>query len=250
VRRRSAGLWGLVTLVALATASCGDQAVQFDTRYASDFAQANRSTVSVLGVFQDGRLSTEAWKQMGPSLSSSLGGGACEVGFSEELASQKPDLSAAISDVASADGVTDELIDELARAAKGDTVLFVTVSGKVPKAAAPTSSSSGAAPQVAAGGGGRGSRRGGGGGRSSARGQGPRPGGGENDVLEMSASLYSASAHHPLALLELHYTGPSAEDALQKFVAKLGTVVKGARCTGWDWNAPIEEERIRKLMSQ
>ncbi|HEY4105506.1 MAG TPA: hypothetical protein VGM44_16520, partial [Polyangiaceae bacterium] len=57
--------------LALLPVACGSGAA-FDTRLASDFAPA-RHTVSVLGVYKDGRMALGSWDTLGPYFTHALG---------------------------------------------------------------------------------------------------------------------------------------------------------------------------------
>ena len=119
----------LVLAPALSCALCacsGD--AQLSSRFASDFAHAPH-TLAVLGVYKDGRMSSEAWEAVGPGLSRPFGA-TCDTGFAQLEAKNQP-LSGAIDDYTRANGVGDDLLEQLAPAAQGDLILVVTVAGHV-----------------------------------------------------------------------------------------------------------------------
>src|ERR1700722_13130989 len=97
----------LATCVPLtAVAGCSD--AQITTRYAPTFTHAPH-TVSLLGVYKDGRMNPDVWEQIGPALSTPLGG-KCGPGY-DSLVNGNPALSAAIDDYARANGIGDDLLD-------------------------------------------------------------------------------------------------------------------------------------------
>jgi hypothetical protein len=209
-----------------------------------------RHTVSVLGVFKDGRMSDDAWGAIAPRLSTAFGA-ACPALYGAQLAQAKPALSEAIDDYARANGVGEELLDQLGPAAGGDLILVVNVAGRVTKptggGGGDTSSVSGGTPATARSGagpmGGMGSRQ---------RLMGPRglEARRDADALELSASLFSVRLHRSVALVAMRYTGDSADDAVSKLAAKLAATIPGSTCGGWNWSAPVDDHRIRELAEQ
>lgn len=233
-------LFGMTELMAL---SACDDGVKFTTKFASDVAPAQR-TVSVLGVYKDGRMSVDGWAALGPRVAAALGGGECPVGY-DILAESNGPLAQAIDDYAEADGPTDDLLAQLAPAARGDSILVLTFAGKLPRRAiADAGARASPSPGMA-------SPRGGGrmgGSRSIGGTRGPMPGGAPEDTnaLDISASLYSVRDARSIALLALQYTGESVDDAITKFAAKLAQTFPRAVCGGWNWDAKIDPERIRQ----
>jgi hypothetical protein len=130
---RVAPLWPLALALAVAVASCADDPAKFDVRAASDFAKTG-VTVSVLGVFKDGRMSAESWPTLGARLSAPFSRtGACEIAYADALFATAPALAASIDEYATANGITDELLDELAPMATADTILVFTIAGHPPQ---------------------------------------------------------------------------------------------------------------------
>ncbi len=227
----------------LLTACAGS--TQITTRYAPDFAHTPH-TVSVLGVFKDGRMNADAWAQLGPGLSASLGG-RCQAGY-DALASTNQGLSAAIDDVARANGVGDDLLERLAPAATGDLVLLVTVAGQVATGTEPgpdTSLVAGGPPVT----GGNKYR-----GMSVPRG----PTGSLNKnrpitdgtAFEIALTLYSVSQRRSVGSLQMLYNGPSVDDAVARISARMREELPGSTCSTWNWSAPIDEHAIRELVER
>lgn len=126
----------LASALGLATGSCGDPNASFTTKLASDFPPSGH-TVSVFGVFKEGRMSPEAWGDLGGKLSAAFAGTACAAEYSDELLASNAPLSSAIDDYARANGIGDELLDAVAPAATGDLVVVFTIAGKVAAAGGP-----------------------------------------------------------------------------------------------------------------
>jgi hypothetical protein len=243
--------------VAIATAAicCGDPHASFTTKVASDFPPTGH-TVSVFGVFKEGRMSPETWAELGAGLSSAFGPGACAAEYSDDFVTSNGPLSSAIDDYARANGIGDELLDAVAPAATGDLIAVFTMAGKVASPGAEGragGANTGGMPPAApntmmrGGTGFRGSHGGmpGMGGPMSdpRRGFGGAPG----DGLEVSASLFSVSQHKSVALVAMRYVGDSLPDAMAGLAAKLRAAVPGATCGAWNATVHLDEQRIRGL---
>jgi len=236
-----------IALAFLGGISACDDGVKFTSKFASDVAPARRS-VSVLGVYKDGRMSVDGWETLAPHIVPALGGAECAVGY-DMLAAGNAKLAQAIDDYTQADGPTDDLLTQLAPAARGDSILVLTFAGKLPQR---LGSDAGARPTAAPT---MGGPRGGGrmgGSRSGGRMRGPAPGAAtdEANALDISASLYSVRDSRSVALLELEYTGTSVEEAIRKFAAKLAASFPQAVCAGWNWEAKIDADRIRQEVDE
>jgi hypothetical protein len=239
-------------LVGLAFAAgcvaCGD--ASFTTRFASDYVR-DRHVVSVLGVYRDGRMSSDAWGSIGPKISAALGAQSCNIAYAEPLVSTNGTLWSAIDDYARANGPTDDLLVQLAPAAKGDLILVLTLAGKVraplkgPLAEEASAASSG-------GGGPGGGGPGGGGGIMGGRGAaGPRASrhkDTDTNALDFSASVFSVARGHSVALVSMEYSGSSADEAITLFSAKLARELRGTTCAGWSWDAPVDAAHIRQMI--
>jgi hypothetical protein len=237
LRRLAAAALTGVALTSL-PGGCGAGA-EFETRVAPGFNPQHHA-VSVIGVYKDGQMSAEAWSVIGPRLASSLGTGGCPAGYALASANGPSGLVAAIDDYARANGPTDDLLAQLAPAAKGDLLLTVTVAGRPPTPEKTSVTGD-------TGSGGMGGTRGG---------PAPRPGRrGEHapidtNVLDVSASLFSVSAHRSVAEIAMTYSGATVDDALTRFAQRLATDLPGATCAGWDWAAPVDAEHIRASIEQ
>src|SRR5260221_8231220 len=115
-------------LMLLMVASCADEKTHFDVRYAPGFERRGVS-LSVLGVFKDGRLNPEAWDEVLPKLSPALGSNPCPAAFGPALFRTNAAFAEAVDDYTMANGMTDELLDEFAPAAKGDLILTLVTAG-------------------------------------------------------------------------------------------------------------------------
>jgi len=243
MRRPLCSLALALALFALPSA-CSDDA-QFTTRFASDFSPS-RHTVSVLGVFRDGQMSTEAWESIGAKLSTPFGA-TCDTGFAGLVTSNQP-LSAAIDDYVRANGPGDELLEQLAPAATGDLIAVFTVAGHVAgKAAASpdTTAVQQSSPMTGSGGGRyRGSRPGG---VNGGRGM---PKAAAIASFEVSVSFYSVAEKRAVGMVALQYEGTSQDEALQRMAQKLGLSLPSAKCAGWDWKAKVDDAHIRTLIEQ
>jgi hypothetical protein len=233
-----------LVLLAAAAGSCGDLHASFATRVASDFPPAGH-TVSVFGLFKDGRMSADTWEDLGADLSAAFASGACEAEYRDQLLSSNASLSSAIDDYVRANGIGDELLDAVAPAATGDVIVVFTISGKL----TPNTIDGGTSampPQTPTT-----TMRGTTGFRG---GHGPMPGGrmrsfgGSSEALDVSASLYSVAQHRSVALVSMQYVGDNLTDALRQLSEKLRATLPGSKCGAWDANVRVDDQKIRELV--
>jgi hypothetical protein len=227
-------LWpGLLAL--LGATSCAEGGADFHVKSEPGFTEGP-TTISVFGVFHKGRMSPESWAQIGPPLSATLGQKACEVAYGDKLAGESPELYAAVDESVKNEGITEELLERVAPSAQGDLILVVSMNGHTTISRGedgPSQSGSGAPqPGRGRGGGGGGRTRGGGQGQSTPRGRGA-----ETSELEISGTLFSVSRRRSVARLNMVYAGSNLDDAIGKFVHRIGTMVPGSSCKGWRWGS-------------
>jgi hypothetical protein len=226
-------------------------------------------SVSVFGVFRNGRMSPEAWEDYGKTLSVPFSQGICQAAYDVVFTDANPELAATIDDYTKENGVSDELLAKFAPLAKGDTILLIAIDGQLPKPAAssagkpskpapnPTSSGQGnggsGANQGGVPGGGRGMGRGGGGmGRGgmggrrapSALGQPAKP---DKGFWELTAFFYSVRQHHVTRRVDLTQQGQDIDGDINLFAAKLGSEIPNVPCRGWDRSVRVDSDSIRKL---
>jgi hypothetical protein len=233
----------LPCLLVAAAAGCAD-GTKFSTRYASDFAHTPH-TISVLGVYKDGRMNPDVWDQIGPGLCAPLGG-TCSPAY-DTLIHANPNLSAAIDDYARANGIGDDLIDQLAPAATGDLIMVITVAGHVTgkNTGLPDSTAVAGGPPSTMGSKYRGAGMSTPGGGAAMRRGRALPDGAE---FEMSASLFSVSQHRSVGMVAMEYSGPSVDDAVARLAAKLRAELAGSKWGGWNWGVQVDDQHIRELI--
>ena len=234
---------------------------------------AKPESVSVFGIFRNGRMSPEAWEDFGKALSMPFGEGICKAAYDVVFADANPALAAAIDDFTKENGVSDELLAKFAPLAKGDTILLVAMDGQLPKptaasaekpskpAQSPSSSGQGnyggsGAGQGGGPGGGGGMGRGGGGmgrgGMGGRRAQSAPPQQAKPDKgsWELTAYLYSVRLRQSTRQVGLKQQGQDIDGDLKLFAAKLGSEIPGVPCRGWDSMAKVDGDSIRKLAEQ
>lgn len=225
-----------LTALALGTlsAGCGADAA-FEVKYASDYSPPPaRATVSMFGIYRDGRLSPESWAEYGGRLPASLHGEGCDVAYTEALHASNPALFTSLDDYARANGVTDELFEQIAAKAKGDLVMMLQMYGRPPRTAGRRHPMpKGTLAQL----GGMGGAASPGGGGAASQPIPPLPDKPEAGPLEISGVLYSVRLHHVVVQIRLTYRGASVDEAFQKFNEKLEASLPGASCRGWSWDA-------------
>jgi hypothetical protein len=215
----------------LPIAACASEDAHFDIRSTPEFRGEGLS-LSVFGMFRDGRMSTDAWNDEGAALSPSLGARMCEAAYGKAALGSGTVLARAVDDDARENGVTDDLLARLGPLAKGDAIVIFTTAGDVARASdAGSPSPPPAAPPAR----GRRGRRG----HSSA----PGPARGhdtDHGSFEMSAQIFSVRLGHSLAVVSMSYAGSRVDEALEKFRLELEKVLPHATCVGWNWDAPLD----------
>jgi len=192
-------------------------------------------------------MSSSGWETLRPHLASALGGEHCDVGY-DALGSDREALADAIDGYTRANGPTDDLLAQIAPAAKGDLVLVLTYAGALPRRVASDAGLPPSAPAQGMGGG-----RGGGRGM---RGAGPsratsnHPSSVDTNVLDIGASLYSVAQSRSVASVAMQYSGGSLDEAMTRFAAKLGESLPGMSCAGWNWDAKVDVDRIRQSIDE
>jgi hypothetical protein len=222
----------IAATILLSSFGCNAGGGAFTTKLASDFAPAHH-TVSVLGVYQDGRMSLDSWAVLGPYLTPALGSAPCAVGY-ESLATTNQELANAIDEYARDEGPTGNLLTQLAPAARGDLILVVTLAGKLPKPQSEDEAAAHPAPVNNS----MGSSR------HRGRHAAPAEAAADDNQLDISASLFSVAQGHPVALVALQYRGTSQKDALTRFAQELARATPDLKCTGWDFSVPIDPKRL------
>jgi len=129
-------------------------------------------SVSVFGIFRNGRMSPGSWTEFAATLSLPFSQTACQAAYTDDLVSANAELTSAVDDYAKENGVSDELVDRFAARAKGDTIMVISMTGQPARPSAdagaakkPANSSSSA---------GQGNSGGAGSGPGGGRGMGPR----------------------------------------------------------------------------
>jgi hypothetical protein len=215
----------------LPVAACASEDAHFDIRSTPEF-KGEGLTLSVFGVFRDGRMSTDAWNDEGAKLSPSLGARMCEAAYGKAGLGSGTVLARTVDDDARENGVTDDLLVRFGPLAKGDAIAVFTTAGEVAHARdAGSPSATPAAPPAW----GRRGRRG----RSSATAP-ARGHAADHGSFEMSAQIFSVRLGRSLAVVSMSYAGSRVDEALEKFRGELEKVLPHATCVGWNWDVPLE----------
>ncbi len=211
--------------------------VSWDVKLAPGFSPSGH-TISVFGVYKDGQMSPEAWDALRARLEPLLGGHECEIARGSSPQQSESPLSAVIDDYTRTNGPTDDLLTQLAPAARGDLILVLIEAGKLSpeEKVSIVDSPSPAGPGA-----------GGGHGGSGLSTFAPKKHGTERDVLQLSASLFSVSQARSVALVDMQYSGDSADEAMGEFTDRVRRLLPASKCAGWNWDAKVDPEGIRKL---
>lgn len=226
-------------LLALAT-GCGAEDSRFAVNYAPEFAPSTPHTVSIFGVFKDGRMDSEAWDDVAPRFSNLFGQRACNAAFGVDLVTNNPPLASAVDEYTRNYGVTDPLVDEFAASAKGDLILVLSIAGK-PRSAS-TDGEPGPEPPAPM------NRRSGGARRGPPPPGDPHRPAGSSRPVEVSVSLFSVPLRRSVASVAERYAGKSGDEAIANLEEKLREGLSGAGCAGWDFDAhPVDASRVHEL---
>jgi len=231
-RRRGACL---LATACLFSGACAGEDANLTTYLSPTLPAKAPHSLSVFGVFRDGRMNARAWDEMSSKLTVVLGPEPCPAAYSADLVTGDGPLASAIDDYSRNYGVTEPLLDQLAPAAKGELLLVFVIAG------ATRSKSRGPEPraQPAPGPGATRMRR------TSSYVRGPRP---DAAAFEVTASLFSPKEHGMVAAVTLRYFGTSEDAALAKVIAKWTELLPSTSCEGWDFEAhPVEGDAVRAL---
>ena len=220
---------------AIAAWGCASEAA-YSTQFAPGFVPSGH-TVSVLGVYKDGQMSSDAWGAIEPRLARALGAPRCGAGYTETLSSTHNAVATAIEDYARSEGPSDELLGRIAPAAGGDLILVVSIAGRLPAHEADKEDAHSTSSAMGPGGG-----RGGMGGAAQPM-HAPRPV--STDELDLSTTLFSIRDRKAVAVVSERYLGTSVDEAVSNLATKLMATLPGASCAGWNWDAPIDTDAIR-----
>ena len=255
--------WGrLAICLAAACATSVDGQPQFGVTGAADFSKG--ASISLFGIFRNGRLSPGSWAEFGSAISAPFSQRACEAAYTEDLVNAKPELTSVVDDYTKENGVSDELLDRFAPLAKADMIMVIGMLGQPARVMTDAGAEKAAKPARAQSSPGQGSYGGSGMGQGGGRGLGRGGGGGfggrrppqasqerrkpERGVWEVSASFFSVRLHHSVGQVTMTYSGQDSEGALKAFVDKLGMEMPGVRCSGWDWSVGIDSDSLRKML--
>lgn len=231
MKRALAIFVGLMVVVA---SGCGSDAT-FNAKYASDYARGG--TVSLFGVFKDGRMNPELSAQLGPTI---LRKGKCDPAYSVDFVALKAPLATAVDDYVRHNGVTDTLLAEFGPSARGEAILVLSMSGHAVQRTGPTTTATTTRQQMPG---------------STRRGM-PSPqyesslARGDLGAFEMSASLYSVRLGRSVALLTMAYDGKDVDLAITKFGDRLVEEMPFSACSGWNVDVAIDEAKIKTLKEE
>jgi hypothetical protein len=137
-------------------------------------------------------------------------------------------------------GVTAELIEQIAPAAKGDLVMVLTVAGhpleavEDPRGAGyqrslPPSMSTGSHHH----------------GRGRAQSSSGTKQESSSDALVLSATFFSVHEQRAVGMASMRYSGANTDDALTQFTTRLEHDFPNSSCSGWDWSVHLDTTKLR-----
>jgi hypothetical protein len=222
-----------LAFLTLLTAACAHETAR--VAMAPGLREA-RPTISIVGIYREGRLSSESWDLIGPAVSPALGSPMCDAGYTDALRAKAPALYDAIDDAARREGLTGDVYEKLAPGAKGELLMVVQFYGAPPAPAQRSGRAGAPRPGTSPGSSPLRGRHG----MSNAGigGHAPDTFRGETPNVQLAASLYSIKERRIVGQIELEMEGRDSDEALHAFVERLGDELKGARCAGWRWAEP------------
>lgn len=225
-------LSGRIALLAVALTVCACGGVDVTAQRAPNYVP-REVTVSVLGVFKNGRMDAAAWNDWAATIDAAVGDRACAPAFDEGMEKAAPTLFSDIDETTRQDGITDEMLDRVAPSALGDAILVMEVFGTPPQMKKSESAEpppQPAPPPQSLG------RRKGRGMRGGAPASAP-PREPKRDEFDVSIGVYSIRERQVLASVQMHTDAGASADALRKLSEKLRETLHGARCAGWTWQS-------------
>jgi hypothetical protein len=216
-------------LAASAALSCADGSARFEAKYAPGFAEGPQS-ISLFGVYQDGRMSPDAWTEIGSKLSPVLGQKLCEVAYGNKLREADPQLFFDLDKATQSEGITEDLLDKFVPAAQGETIGVVSLHIRGPSGQRiDTYDATGITTRNVPA---QGTRI-----RQSMAPPPVASGVWQLGEIRLIATLFSRRTHTTAARITMIYAGSNLAEAIQKFVAKIGDSWSGSTCRGWTWDA-------------
>lgn len=222
---------------------------QLNVQYANGYAPSTGS-ISVFGVFENGRLSPDAWHDLGAFVASSLGGRQCESLWTEQFRVNHTALANAVEDYTRDDGISDKLLQRMASMAKGTSILSFTTHGSLAGTKPAEGDKKGASPnrpapvrppsQTSMARGGLGST-----GWSTPN---LRNNPEDTTTYEISAVLYSVPQRRSVVLVSMTHQGGELNEALGKFAAKVREALGNRTCVGWNLELAIDAAVVRGLI--
>jgi hypothetical protein len=219
-----AALFGFA--LAAAIGGCASEKPRVIVKTATGYS-GQSSTVSVLGVYAAGRMNPEHWLEMAPAVATIFGPG-CEPGFNDGLQQTKPRWFSMIDQQTRDEGVTEDMLRQIAPAARGGTIGLIETEWVEPPEPTPDSPASPVAQPA------RGRGRGGGRGRSSGSSE-ARPKARAESLFAVEALAFSVEKRAFVAEVRATGTYKDKKQTLKLFVDQLRKTFTGSSCTGWQW---------------
>jgi hypothetical protein len=216
-----------LAVVVFGLGGCGSETSQATVKTGAGYPKPT-STVSMLGVYSAGRMSPEAWREWGPLAATAFGPG-CDPGFSNALQTTGPRWFSLIDQTTRDDGVTENLIHQIASAAKGDTIVLIEEEWGEPAPKTIESASPVSQPSK-----GRGRGRSGHG-SSGLRKERPKA---EDTLYAVEALAFSADKGALVVDISAAGTYKDREKTVKLFVDQLRATFGESSCAGWNWAAP------------
>jgi hypothetical protein len=214
----------LAALATLPLVGCAD-ASAVHAAYAPEWTRPSRGSISVLGVYRDGRMDADSWDDMEPYAARALGSSTCPLPLVEAGAGSR------------VDGISDDWLATVAAQATGDYVLVIAEQRQ-----STASSGSGSSPRSGSGGSGLGN------GKAVlllipllpvlagvliADEIAKEKEKSREHAIDFVGVLFSRAAAKTVVAIHSHVTGMPEADARRDFAESLGRLFPGLACSGW-----------------
>jgi hypothetical protein len=224
---RALSRWLVLLALAPIISACG---VDVTVHRAPNYSPRD-VTLSVLGVFKNGRMDAAAWNDWAATIAAATGAAGCTPAFDDRMEKAAPALFSELDESTRQDGITDEILERAAPSALGDAILVIESFGRAAQTKKPDDAETApqqapAPPPPSMGRRGRG--------RSVAN-TSAAPREAPRDELDVSIGVYSIRDRQGLASVQMHTDAGASADAIQTLSEKLRETLHGARCAGWTW---------------
>lgn len=219
-RSRSVRRVGASLFLTVMTLGCTSSTTSTKVSYADGY-DGKLSSTAVLGVMRSGSFDMQAWDMLATRGTGLLR--SCPAAYGGALKASRPDVFEVLEQT-TGNSLMDELLPALVPAARASLILVIEVYGSATVASHPDP-------------GGKVLLAHGGSSSPIVSDVSPRFAEARRPDLEITGILFSVGQLHEVARLEVHYSGPSEDEALAEFATQYQGTFGEPTCGGWNWAA-------------